>query len=82
MEEVLEVTIMVVMEEVLEEVVAAEALLVERRSHKGSQKTVAFMNAMEIFQGAEHVPPKKVEPVVLVSEKTGAEDRARKMKLS
>ena len=28
------------------------------------------------------MPPKKVERVVLVSEKTGAEDLARKMKLS
>ena len=82
MVEVLEVTITVVMEEASEEVVAAEVLLVERRNHKGSQKMVAFMNATGIFQGAGHVPPKKVEPVVLVSEKTGAEDRARKMKLS
>ena len=49
MAEVLEVTIMVAMEEVLEELVAAEALLVERRSHIVSQKMVAFMNATGIF---------------------------------
>ena len=49
MAEVLEVTIMVAMEEVLEEVVAAEALLVERRSHVVSHKMVAFMNATGIF---------------------------------
>ena len=49
MVEVLEGTIMAATEEVLEEVVVAEALLVERRSHKGSQKMVAFMNATEIF---------------------------------
>ena len=46
---VLEVTTMVAMAEVLEEEVAAEALLVERRSHMVSQKMVAFMNATEIF---------------------------------
>ena len=49
MVEVLEVTITVGMEEALEEVVAAEALLVERRSHIVSQKMVAFMNATGIF---------------------------------
>jgi len=46
---VLEVTTMMAMAEVLGEEVAAEALLVERRSHKGSQKMVVFMNAMGIF---------------------------------
>ena len=49
MVEVLEVTLMVATEEALEEVVAAEALPVERRSHKVSQKMVAFMNATGIF---------------------------------
>ena len=49
MVEVLEVTLMVATEEVLEEVVAAEVLLVERRNHKASQKMVAFMNATGIF---------------------------------
>ena len=49
MVEVLEGTIMAATDGVLEEVVVAEALLVERRSHKGSQKMVAFMNATEIF---------------------------------
>jgi len=46
---VLEVTTMVAMAEVLEEEVAAEALLVERRIQKGSQKMVVFMSATGIF---------------------------------
>jgi len=76
MEVVLEVTPIEETEVVLGEVVAAEAHLVGRRSHEGLLKMVAFTNAMEIFLAAEHVPPKKVEPVDLVSEKTGAEDLA------
>ena len=53
-----------------------EALYVEKGNQRDSLKMDASTNVMETFLGVGHAPPKKVERVDHVSEKTGEEDPA------
>ena len=56
-----------------------EALYVEKGNQGDSLKTDVSTNVMETFLGVGHVPPKKVEHVDHVLEKTGVEDLAGKL---